>query len=457
MVVSGFDHGWEGEPVITTNSAWDTKNAALGKTPIYVFAIGGRAKVYTTHNLLAYGITGYPTYLATLKTPRGASQSIDVVNGSSSIGELECEVVEYQGDLLGLVGTTTLDGLTATLSVGYPGMAYANFVALTTYQIYKVIPSKNYTSWLFKSRDRQMNQKKTIWTHPENGLALDDSNPWILQGTPCEIVQAIHLFALGRAVAELDRTTFLALDSAVENLHATLRPFYFVLDKSFEAKEFLESQIYKCCGVYPVVDNVGRLSLRAFRSPMAGPTPLYTFDEDNMTILPEVDRMPIINEIVFKIDADASDYKNELVFADATSLSLYGRTTKLSIDSAGLKTVLGAQWWCEEVASRIFRRFSGSTNGLRGGAPVFTIEAFFLTAPVWVGDFVYLTHPSMPDILTGTMGVTNRLVEVISRDPDYAQGKMKYKLLDTGMTSLQAAHLFSSSARNFVIGTSEVF
>jgi len=445
--------------MITTNSNWDAKNAALGKTPIYVFAIGGQSKVYATHDLAAMGITGYPTYRATLKTPRGASQTIDVVNGSSSIGELECEMVEYQGELLSLVGTVTLDGKTATLSVGYPGMAYSDFVALITYQIYKVIPSKNYTSYLFKSRDRQMNQKKTIWTHPENDEGLSESNPWILQGTPSEIVQAIHLFALGRDAAELDRTTLLTLDSVTENLHSTLRPFYFQLTESFEAKQFLEKEVYKCCGVYPVIDNTGRLSLRAFRSPAAGPVPVFTFDEDNMTILPNVDRQEIINEIVFKLDTDSDggDYKNELVFVDATSLSLYGRTSRLSIESKGLKTVFGAQWWCEEAASRIFRRFSGATGGLRGGAPVFTIEAFLLTLPVWVGDFVYLTHPAMPDILTGVKGVTNRIVEVIDRSPDYANGRMQYKLLDTGMTNLAAAHKFSSSSRDFIIGTSEVF
>jgi len=449
--------------VIATNTAWDAENAKLGKRPIYVFAIGGETRVYSTCDLAAAGVTGtLPTYAAWLKTPRGATQSIDVVNGSSSIGELECEVVEHLGEMRDLVGTHTLDGRAAVLSVGYPGIAYSNFVALHTYQINKIVPGRDYTSWLFRSRDRQMSQKRTIWTHPENGLALSESNPWIIQGTPVEIVQAVHLFALGRDAAEIDRATLTALDSGAEGLYKTVRPFWFQMSEAFEAKAFLETEIYKCSGVYPVVDNLGRLSLRAFRAPAAGPVSVFSFDENNMCILPQIDRMPIINEVVFKIDeppkgGSTGGAGNELVFCEATSLSRYGRTARQTIDSKGLRTVLGAQWWCEEVASRMFRRFAGTSAEFRGGAPVVRIEAFLLTLPVWTGDYVSLSHPLMPDILTGVKGVTNRLMEVIDREPDYSNGRMRYRLLDTGLTGLEGAHQFAPSARDFVIGTTEIY
>ena len=441
--------------MITTNSAWDTANAALGKKPIYVFAIGGQAQVYATHDLTAEGITGAPTFKAWLKTPRGASQSIDVLRGTSSIGELECEVIDQAGAVRTLVGGTTLEGQSATLSVGYPGLAYANFVALHTYQLYKITPSRNYTSWLFRSRDRQMAGKRTIWSHPENGLPIEESNPWVLCGTPAEIVQAVYLFALGRAAAEVDRTGMAALDSGAEGLYKTVRPFLFILDEPFEAKQFLETEICKVAGLYPVVDNTGKIALKAFRAPAAGASAAYTFDEDNMIVLPEIDRLPVVNEIIFKIDHDGSGFQNELIYVDATSVSTYGRASQLSIESKGLRTVFGAQWWCQEMADRMFARFSGI--GLRGGAPVANIEAFLLTAPVWVGDYVNLTHPLMPDLLTGALGVTDRLYEVIDREPDYARGRMRYKLLDTGLTGVPGAYKFSASDNDCVIGTGTVY
>jgi hypothetical protein len=443
--------------MITTNSAWDAKNAALGKKPIYVFSIGGLARVFSTHDLTAEGITGAPDFRAWLKTPRGASQSIDVLNGSSSIGELECEVIDQAGVLRQIVGGETLEGHSATLSVGYPGLAYTAFVPLHSYVLYKITPSKTYTSWLFKSRDRQMSAKRTIYLHPENGAPISDANPWVLTGTPAEITQAVYLFALNRPLADVDRTVMQQLDAGSEGLYKTVRPYMFVLTEAFEAKQFLETEIFKPAGLYPVVDNTGKISLRAFRPPAAGPVAVYTFDDDNMIVLPEIDRMPIMNEIIFRIDQNADGFENELIYIDATSVSAYGRAGQHTIESKGLRTVLGAQWFCEEVASRLFARFAGTPAGLRGGAPTAQIEAFLLTLPVWVGDYVAVTHPLMPNLLTGALGVTNRLYEVIDREPDFARGKMQYKLLDTGLTGLEGAYEFADSDRECLIGTNEVY
>jgi hypothetical protein len=95
---------------------------------------------------------------------------------------------------------------------------------------------------------------------------------------------------------------------------------------------------------------------------------------------------------------------------------------------------------------------------LKGGAPTLQIEAFFMTLPVWAGDFVTVTHSKMPDVLTGALGVTNRVYEVVERSPDYRGGAMKYKLLDTGLTGAPAAFQWGAgSARPWVVGTSAVY
>lgn len=442
--------------MITTNTAWDAKHASLAKRPIYVLTIGGQSTVYSTHDLTAEGITGAPAFRAWLKTPRGASQSIDVLRGSSSIGELECEIIDQAGVLRTLVGTTTLEGQPATLSVGYPSLAYSNFVTLHTYQIYKITPSSSYTSWVIRSRDRQMAAKRTIYTNPENGETLEESNPWVLQGTPSEIVQAVYLFALSRDVTEIDRTSLAAMDAGTEGHFKPVRPFQFVLTEPIEAKQFLETEVFKPCGMYPVVDELGRIGARAARPSAAGPVAVYDFDEDNIIVLPEIDRMPVVNEIIWKID-DRDGHKNTLIFVDATSISTYGRAGQHTIESKGLRTVFGAQWFCQEISRRIFDRFAGTPAALRGGAPVVSVEAFLATLPVWVGDYVSVTHSKMPNLLTGALGVTDRLYEVIDREPDYARGRMRYKLLDTGLTGLAGAHKWATSDNDFIIGSSEIY
>jgi len=434
--------------MIQTNPAWDARNTALGRQPVYAFAIGGEPVVYTTA-----AVSGVD-YRPWLKTPRGAGQSIDVLRGESSIGELECEVVDQAGALRQLVGATTLEGRAATLSVGYPGLSYADFVPLHSYQIYKIQPSRNYTSWIFRSRDRQMAAKRTVYLNPLNGLPIEESNPWILQGTAGEIAQAIYLFALNRPVSEVDVASMKALA-----VTSRARPFLFVLNQAFEAKQFLETEVYKPAGLYPVIDNLGRVSLKPAHPPAAGASPVSTLDPNNMTVLPEIDRMPVINEIIYRIDAEEDGFANELIFIDASSVSAFGRAGQHVIESRGLRTVLGAHWFCQESAARLFRRFAGGPSGasLRGGAPLARVEAFLMTLAIWAGDYVSVTHPQMPDILTGDLGVSGRLYEVIDREPDFARGRMRYRLLDTGLTGGSGARTFAPSAADFVIQGSGVY
>jgi hypothetical protein len=447
--------------MITTNTAWDVRNGDLAKKPIYVFAIGGQSTVYSSHDLVREGITGtLPAYEPWLCTPTGATQSIDVQGGTSSIGELECEVIDYGGAVRTLIGTNTLEGQSATLSVGYPGLAITEFVTLHVYTLYKIIPSKAYTSYLFRSRDRQIDSKRTIWDHPLNGNPISAGNPWILQGTPCEIIQALYLLALQLDVSKVDRAWMLQLDSFAEGLYCACRPFYFVMDQPFQVKQFLENQLYKASGLYPVVNNLGQLSVRSYRAPAAGPSTVLDLNADNVTVLPEYDRMEILNDLLWKIDSGGgssnSNYKTTLLFLDATSISTFGRSNERQVQSDGLHSELGAQWFCQDISQRMFARFAGST-GLRGGAPVLSVEAFYATLPVWVGDYVTVTHPLMPDLFTGALGVSGRIFEVIDRSPDYANGKMTFKLLDTGLTGIAPAKQYATGTNDAVIDTDLIY
>jgi hypothetical protein len=429
--------------VIATNTAWDAMNAAPAKRPIYAMALSGQATVYTSADLAALGITGVlPDYRPWLKVPQGAAQSIDVVNGTSTIGELVCEVVDQGGALRTLIGTTVLEGATLTLSVGWPGIAWSEFVTVQTYQLYKVTPANGYTSWLFTSRDPQIIAKKTVSHHPENGALLSQDNPWYLGGTALEIVQAVLLFGLGLPAAAIDRDGMAALDSTAEGIYSAARPYLFAMADSFGAKQFLETEIYKSAGLYPVITESGKLSVRCFRPPAAGVAPVYAFTGDNTIGLPEIDRMPVINEAIVRFDYDGSAYQKEMYFLESDSLGTYGRTTQWVLESQGIRTELGGEWYAGWVADRIFRRFAGIA--LKGGAPTAKVEAFLGSAPVWAGDTVTLTHPKMPNLMTGDLGVAGRVYEVIAREPDYANGKMAYTLLDTGLTGTAAGGTWGS-------------
>ena len=455
--------------MIVTTSGFNAANAQMGKMPIYAFAITpavaltgpATLAVYTTHDLARNGITGtLPSYEPWLKTPKGASQSIDIINGSSSIGDLTCEVIDMGGAIRQVVGQNTLEGSSVSLLVGYPNTAWTDFAVLHTCIIYKINPTNGYTSFNFVCRDLQLLEKITVYTNPENGYALGDDNPWYLSGTPAEMFQAVTLFALGLSAAQIDLATMKTLDSFAENIFSTWRPFRFEITSSFQAKQFLEQEIFKAAGLYQVVLPSGQLSLKCMRPPAAGATPVFTFTEQNLVAFPEWDRQPVVNQAVWQFDAQpgGGGYANYETFLEATSISLYGQGQQFSMDSAGMRTELGAFGFSEWMTGRLFKRFSGTDGAIKGGAPVLTLRAMLMTLPVWLGDYVALTHTKMPDITTGNLGVTNRIFEVIDRQPDYQNGQMQYKLLDTGLTGLPAAGMFgASSARPFIIGTTAVY
>jgi hypothetical protein len=232
------------------------------------------------------------------------------------------------------------------------------------------------------------------------------------------------------------------------------------MDQPFQVKQFLENQLYKASGLYPVVNNLGQLSVRSYRAPAAGPSTVLDLNADNVTVLPEYDRMEILNDLLWKIDSGGgssnSNYKTTLLFLDATSISTFGRSNERQVQSDGLHSELGAQWFCQDISQRMFARFAGST-GLRGGAPVLSVEAFYATLPVWVGDYVTVTHPLMPDLFTGALGVSGRIFEVIDRSPDYANGKMTFKLLDTGLTGIAPAKQYATGTNDAVIDTDLIY
>jgi hypothetical protein len=320
------------------------------------------------------------------------------------------------------------------------------------------VPSTDYTSFVFSCRDQQLLEKQTIYTHPENGALLSSDNPWYLCGTPTEIFQAIVLFALGLPASAVDRATMAALDSSAEGIFSPWRPFQFTVTQSFEAKQFLETQIFKASGLYQVVTNTGQLSLRSMRPPAAGPSPVFAFTPQNLIALPEWDRQAIVNQCIWEFDYDGSQYNNYETFLQAASVSLYGQGNQFSLQSDGLHSELGAFGFTQWVSDRLFRRFSGVSPAIKGGAPLLSVKSMLMTLPVWVGDYVSLTHPLMPDITTGALGVTNRIYEVVDRQPSYADGMMSYKLLDSGLTGQPAAYEFgAASSRPFIVGSSPIY
>jgi hypothetical protein len=152
-------------------------------------------------------------------------------------------------------------------------------------------------------------------------------------------------------------------------------------------------------------------------------------------MFPGIERHPIINQVTFRMDYDGSKFLTDLLFVHAPSLEKFGLAGQHTIESKAMSLARGGASLAGLTATRIFRRYAGfnsSSGAANGGAVVVTAKSHFMTLTAEVGDLVLLSHRLLPNFETGQRGVTNRLSEIIEKQPNFAEGTMTYRLLGLG-------------------------
>jgi hypothetical protein len=399
-----------------------------------------------------------------LKVPRGVQQSARQLEGQVSIGALELEAVDGGGFITALASGGKLEGRKVTLKAGYPGMKSSDFVTLATQEIESVAALPDLTGFVFECRDLKRSAKTKIFKRGADGYPISSDHPRTLFANPIDVALMIfqNELGLGQPPA-LPESAWKLYDPAQWNAANTSNPtlirpspaldleqflsyrngifagylFEFSFSQPVEAKQFLEYEIFRALGGYLLVLADGRLSPRFFLPPSSFSN-LFAFNERNITVLPGVARHPIINQVSFRMDYDGNKFLTELLFFDAPSLQQYGLAGQHTIESKGLKLGRGGASLAALTATRIFRRYAGMdpvSGAPTGGAPTLTVQSHFLTLRVEVGDFVYLSHPLLPNLESGGRGVFNRIFEVVEKQPNYTQGTMTYQLLDVAWVS----------------------
>jgi len=253
--------------------------------------------------------------------------------------------------------------------------------------------------------------------------------------------------------------------------------FEIKLTSPAQAKQWLEDQLLKPLGVFFVTRADGRLSLKAMKAPavpvgvdltsygttpwwkpwpaVAGvpvaaqvPTAVLPLNEKNIIGLPSVTRLDLTNAVTARMDQDdslaqtsARSYETDVTFINENSLGAYRTFAQHTVESYGLKTARGGFLIAELLARRIFER-----HAFR--APVYQVKAQLATVIVEVGDYVWLTHSKVPDLIDGTVGITSVLCEVLDRQPDYANATMEFKLLDTRPLEIGRPYQVAPAAAN---------
>ena len=426
--------------------------------------------------------------------PTGQNQSVRELDGASTLGRFDLQTIDPGGVLKSLAAQQNLIGKIATFKLGFPGQALGDFVRLHTLQIV----STGFTSdgrLTFNCADLQrflqgaqlwLNGGPAPWipflpaTSPTGGRAflanarpVSDLNPRWLRGNPLDIYLAAlqnelgvgqdpslppsawTLYIPGKDSTLINPNPYLDVPGilALRNGPFSGDWFEFKITRPVDAKTWLDDEILKVLGLYTIVRADGHLSLKSMK-PSAMAQPVLALNQKNIVGIPSSSRLPVVNVVTVRMGVDdsgretaARQYSSEVTFEQATSIAQFQQELKQQIQADGLRLNYGGNLRAFLLADRIFRRHAFAT-------PVYKVKAFLSTVVVELGDLVWLNHPLVPDLVTGAVGLTNVVCEVIDRQPNYAAGWMEFQLLDTRFTKLTRPFLIAPLALHIPAYTS---
>ncbi len=445
-----------------------------------------------TNPSLLLTVSGTPQFLPYLYVPAGAEQSIDDKNGSSSVGQMQIHCIDPGGLLHTLAAQEALIGQVVTFSMGFAGSSLGDFTPLHVMQISEIGFDSN-GRVILKAEDlKRFAQGAFLWANggPEeylpgqkntwqpdgaqwlaNSYPVSNNNPRWVSGNPLDIFLAAMQNELG--VGQDQSLSAVVKASGTGELVAAVNPFWakyvplsslstggnpstlinpnsyldvtgitalrdgmfsgdwfeFKITSPQQARSWLEDQILKPLGLVMVVTSSGQLTLKAIKNP-ANQTPVLGLTQRNVVGIPEVHLADIVNALAYRLDADDNDtntsartYNTTLTLLQQASYNQFRYLYNHQVESAGLKMGRGGSLRAFLLGDQLFRRYGFAT-------PVYEIVAQLGALQPELKDWVSLTHPLVPDYIGGGRGVANIPCEVIGRSPDYANGQVRFTLLD---------------------------
>jgi hypothetical protein len=466
----------------------------------------------STNPGLLFSLANTPTVIPYLQIPQGASQRVDELEGQSSLGSLTITCIDPNGTLKGLAAQDVLIGRMLHLKQGFPGLALGDFATLQTMQITQVGQNADGRITIQCADVQRFIQGMQIWLRGgplwwmpggpraqqpvgaswlENGYPVSDQNPRYVAGNPIDILLAVlqNELGVGQDPALL-RTNYVMQSLAPiyqsQQDYEPLPPpegwaiyepgqestlinpnpyidvpgmlamrdgefsgvwFDFVITRPIDGKQFLEEQILKSLGLYTIVRANGQLSLKTMKPPVEQ-TPVFAFSSKNIIGIPQTQRQSIVNLVTFQMDVQqggittaARSYGYQVSYEQQTSVIAYRQVYEQQIQSTGLRVARGGMMLSRLLADRIFRRHAFEP-------PTYKFTAQLATLQVELGDYVWLTHPKVLDLMTGKVGLNLVVCEVIAKQPNYSQATIDFTLLDTRFINLSTAFSIASAAAN---------
>jgi hypothetical protein len=292
--------------MITGDNGWNSALAGGQKQALYTLEFPSFNLVISSFSTSL--VSGMPSgTLPGLIIPEGPSQTIDEVNGTSSISGMEAECIDPANVIKPLVARSNFIGTPALFKLGFAGLAYLEFVLMHTFQVFQ-------TGWnsegrvTFRLQDPIRYQVYQIfnfggpgWWAPgeptppqptgpsvgQNSQPISSDNPLWLQGNPINLYLAVmqNFIGLGQNLA-LPQSQWTIYDAIHDTTLIDPNPYLdvpgilalrnnyfsgdwmeFKITDAQVGKDWVEQQILKPLGLYPLVRANGQLSLKSMKTP----------------------------------------------------------------------------------------------------------------------------------------------------------------------------------------------
>ncbi|HUI42097.1 MAG TPA: hypothetical protein VL523_09020 [Terriglobia bacterium] len=465
----------------------------------------------TLYPWLLLSVSNAATMLDRMQIPQGPRQTVNELEGSSSVGAMTVKCIDPGGTLKQLAAQDSLIGQIVQFQMGFPSLSLGDFVTLHTLQISQVGSDSQGMITLTCSDVQRFIQGQQIWLSGgplewspsqtaaapvgpavmANAFPVSDSNPRYVQGNPIDLLLAALqnelgvgqdpslrssnyvlqqlipvysaqqrydppppppgwvLFAPGDDSTLISPNPYLDVDQFLSLRDSQFSGdfFEFVITRPIDGKQFIEDQILKVLGLYLIVGADGRLRLKPMK-PFPYQTPVFNLTASNIVGISQTERQAIVNLLTMHMDVDNSG-------VSTASRAYQGQVSYEQQTSLQLYR----QVYEQQVEATGLRTPYGAAMRSRGLAdrvfrrhafapPAYRVRAHLAALAVELGDLVSLTHPLLIDFRTGGRGVVNVVCEVIDRGPNYAQGYVEFSLLDTRFLNAATAYQIAPATAN---------
>lgn len=259
-----------------------------------------------------------------------------------------------------------------------------------------------------------------------------------------DLLPARH--GLGILQADIDVAKYVEIKNDLSS--ATIYEFRIV--EPTDSKTWIEREICKTSNVYQVTRGDGKLSLVLFEPPDPASV-LQTLDDNNCIGFPVVNMNyhRHYNQCVWKYDFDpaTNSFLSAQIEDNVASQARYGgKISSMVFESRGLRTTGSAQQTAIARSQRFFTRYSEP--------PIeFQISGLYKTFVIEPGDLVSWSSvfPLNPRSLS--RGFAPLTMEVISREMDFEDGVMRFRLLYTPFASARYGKYHQVGAANYAAST----